>query len=178
MVLHLRWRWECYQEQLERKGGVQREEEMAKVAQYLWSKLQELRVILLDLTQSLSSSIRLSSRFDEWLLQEPPAEEDERALLSLLGGQWREVKEAWWVVDHHRIGKLGVIFTLFPSEALSGQAEILDYLMCDIEYNDENNEVFLQNPIFNKCLKPIAHALDAVAGTFDRYAEEESPPST
>lgn len=77
-----------------------------------------------------------------------------------------------------RTEKLNVVFISSPSEALSGQAETLDYLICDIEYNDEDNEVFLQNPIFTKCLKPIAHALDAVTSVLNRYHGEGSPPST
>lgn len=85
-VLHLRWRWECYQEQLERKGGVQKEEKIAEVAQYLTMKLQELQIILVDLARALSQSIRLESRFDDLLLNEPSSDDDERALLSLLSG--------------------------------------------------------------------------------------------
>lgn len=94
-ILFILWRWDNYQEQLERGGGRLNPILTMEVADHLWSDLLELRTVLEDLDHFLCQCILTETRFDEWFSSEALVEEDGLALRQVLNCQWVEVKDTW-----------------------------------------------------------------------------------
>lgn len=80
------------------------------------------------------------------------------------------------MVSVKTVGTKGLLTPLnLISEEFNNRTGALSYIIRDLESKEEvDNTEFLQDPLFAKFLRPVAHALDSIGYVLQRYRGETS----